>query len=109
MILATLNQSSSFISSAIAVSSTLGTLGPITTPTSTPTAPATVTTASQNGGGMSQSDKISLGVGIGIGFPSFIVALLSAWFAFRSIRRRWTNQGTDNREVNSPSTISSEG
>ena len=59
---------------------------------------------------MSQSDKISLGVGIGIRFPSFIVALLSAWFAFRSIRQRrrhLTRKGTNEGESISMSTVSS--
>ena len=59
---------------------------------------------------MSQSDKISLGVGIGIGFPSFIVALLTAWLAFRSIRRRrrnLTRKGTNEGESTSMSTVSS--
>ncbi|KIM81441.1 hypothetical protein PILCRDRAFT_501854 [Piloderma croceum F 1598] len=51
------------------------------------TAPAT-NTAGQSGGGISESDKISLGVGIGIGFPSFVVALLSAWLVLRSVKRR---------------------
>jgi hypothetical protein len=89
LILATLNESSSFISSAIAISPTSGGSGPslTTNPTTITTALAT-NTAGQSSSGISESDKISLGVGIGIGFPSFVVAFLSAWLVFRSVKRR---------------------
>ena len=99
LILTPLNESS-IISSAIAITSTSGTSSPI----------ATATTGHSRGG-MSQSNDINLGVGIGLGFPSFIVALLSAWLAFRSYRRKrkhLTQQGTDVESI-STSTIDSGG
>lgn len=109
LILARLNESS-LISSAIAITSTSGTSRPIATTTPTLTAPVTANTLGQSGGGMSQSDEISLGVGIGLGFPSFIVALLSAWLAFRTIQRKrknLTRQGKNDVESISTSTIGS--